>query len=140
MLVAYRTFPTWTYVYEPNLLPGTLDRHIDFAALNASETTFAVTAVDVEAGILTRFRNHGVSHKNKDANLRNPETDEGVEIRPRHILASASLAPAFPWTEIDGRLRAAESQLVASSVKRRWFSPPPVTLQSWSGGTRRSTR
>jgi hypothetical protein len=96
------TFPTWTYVYEPSLLPSTLERHVDFAALNASATMFAVTAVDVEAGILTRFRNRGVSHTNKDS-VRNPETDERVEIRPRHILASASLAPAFPWTEIDGR-------------------------------------
>jgi NTE family protein len=38
------TFPTWTYVYEPSLLPGTLERHVDFTALNASETTFAVTS------------------------------------------------------------------------------------------------
>ena len=97
------TFPTWTYVYEPSLLPGTLERHVDFRALNASETTFAVTAVDVEAGILTRFRNRGAAHKDKDPNVRKPETDEEVAIRPRHILASASLAPAFPWTEIDGR-------------------------------------
>ena len=63
----------------------------------------AVTAVDVEAGILTRFRNHGAAHTDKDPNVRKLETDERVEIRPRHILASASLAPAFPWTEIDGR-------------------------------------
>ena len=64
----------------------------------------AVTAVDVEAGILTRFRNHGAAHTDKDPNVRKLETDERVRgSRPRHILASASLAPAFPWTEIDGR-------------------------------------
>jgi len=97
------TFPTWTYVYEPNLLPGTLDRHVDFAALNASATTFTVTAVDVEAGILTRFRNRGAARKDKDSDALKPEADKRVEIRPRHILASASLAPAFPWTEVDGR-------------------------------------
>src|SRR5215207_7831385 len=50
-------FSTWTYVYEPSLLPRTLERHVDFAALNASETTFVATAVDVESGVLTRFRN-----------------------------------------------------------------------------------
>jgi len=27
------TFSTWTYVYEPSLLPRTLERHVDFAAL-----------------------------------------------------------------------------------------------------------
>jgi len=63
-----------------------------------------VTAVDVESGILTRFRNHGVIHKDKEREARKREKDEQVEIRPRHILASASLAPAFPWTEINGRL------------------------------------
>lgn len=97
------TFSTWTYVYEPSRLPGTLERHVDFAALNASETMFTVTAVDVESGILTRFRNRGAAYTDKDPNVRKLETDERVEIRPRHILASASLAPAFPWTEIDGR-------------------------------------
>src|SRR3954468_20406350 len=68
------TFPTWTYVYEPSLLPGTLERPVDFTALNASETTFAVTPVDVEAGILTRFRNRGAAHKDKGLNVRKPET------------------------------------------------------------------
>src|SRR3954468_19265740 len=97
------TFPTWTYVYEPSLLPGTLERHVDFTALNASATTFVVTAVDVESGTLIRFRNRGLAHKDKDPNVRKPEIDEEVVIRPRHILASASLAPVFPWTEIDGR-------------------------------------
>src|SRR5215207_3701215 len=83
------TFPTWTYVYEPSLLPGTLERHVDFTSLNGSATTFVVTAVDVESGILTRFRNRGLAHKDKDPNVRKPETDEEVVIRPRHILASA---------------------------------------------------
>src|SRR4051794_20646199 len=48
-------------------------------------------------------RNRGLAHKDKDPNVRKPEIDEEVVIRPRHILASASLAPAFPWTEINGR-------------------------------------
>jgi NTE family protein len=95
-------FSTWTYVYEPSLLLRTLERHVDFTALNASKTTFIVTAVDVESGFLTRFRNHGAAHEDKNLNARKREKDAKVEIRPRHILASGSLAPAFPWTEIDG--------------------------------------
>src|SRR3954452_21877346 len=95
-------FSTWTYVDEPSLLLRTLERHVDFAALNASKTTFIVTAVDVESGFPTRFRNHGAAHEDKTLNARKREKDAKVEIRPRHILASGSLAPAFPWTEIDG--------------------------------------
>lgn len=98
-------FTTWTYVYEPSLLPATLERHVDFKALNASATAYVVTAVEVETGVLTRFRNPGAVHKIKpaDAPARGREADAEVEIRPRHILASGSLAPAFPWTEVDGR-------------------------------------
>jgi len=96
-------FSTWTYVYEPSLLPRTLERHVDFAALNSSETTFVATAVDVESGVLTRFRNRGAARSDKDPQDRGLERDEVARIGPRHILASASLAPGFPWTEIDGR-------------------------------------
>ena len=64
-------------------------KHVDFAALNHSETDFVVTAVDVETGELKRFRNH-------------PRKDEKkVEITPRHVLASGSLPPQFPATPID---------------------------------------
>src|SRR5215813_2265171 len=41
------TAPTWTYVYDTRPLLVTLGRHVDFAALNASPTAFAVTAVEV---------------------------------------------------------------------------------------------
>ena len=84
------TVPTWTYVYDTRPLLVTLGRHVDFAALNASPTVFVVTAVEVVTGALRPFSNRP---------LRNlPAT----KIEPRHVLASGSLPPGFPWTEIDG--------------------------------------
>jgi predicted acylesterase/phospholipase RssA len=82
--------PTWTYVYDTRPLLATLGRHVDFAALNASQTVFVVTAVEVVTGALRPFSNRPLKHL--------PAT----KIEPRHVLASGSLPPGFPWTEIDG--------------------------------------
>ena len=84
------TAPTWTYVYDTRPLLVTLGRHVDFAALNASPTVFVVTAVEVVTGALQPFSNRPL--KNLSA----------TKIEPRHVLASGSLPPGFPWTEIDG--------------------------------------
>ena len=82
----------WTSYYETDPMLGTLGKHVDFAALNRSETVFVVTAVDVVTGELKRFRNR-------------PRKDEKkVEITPRHVLASGSLPPQFPALPVDGRL------------------------------------
>ena len=84
------TAPSWTYVYDTRPLLATLGRHVDFAALNASPTTFAVTAVEIVTGMVRVFANRPLGHV--------PAT----RIEPRHVLASGSLPPGFPWTEIDG--------------------------------------
>jgi NTE family protein len=84
------TAPSWTYVYDTRPLLVTLARHVDFAALNASATAFAVTAVEVVTGTLRAFVNQPLGKL--------PAT----KIEPRHVLASGSLPPGFPWTEIDG--------------------------------------
>jgi NTE family protein len=84
------TAPTWTYVYDTRPLLVTLGRHVDFAVLNASPTVFVVTAVEVVTGALQPFSNRPL--KNLSA----------TKIEPRHVLASGSLPPGFPWTEIDG--------------------------------------
>src|SRR4051812_24696587 len=94
--------PGWTYVYDTSPLMRTLERHVDFAALNASPTTFVVTAVDVVSGVLTRFRNRPHPQEGKDRPPPKREADHVCEVGSRHILASASLAPQFPWTEIAG--------------------------------------
>jgi NTE family protein len=83
-------FVNWTNYYDTDPMLGTLKKHVDFDALNASKTSFVVTAVDVACGELTRFRNH-------------PHKDEvKTEIGPRHVLASGSLPPGFPATAVDG--------------------------------------
>jgi NTE family protein len=80
----------WTSYYETEPMLGTLAKHVDFGALNASETAFIVTAVDVATGTLTRFSNRPGKDKKK------------VEVTPRHVLASGSLPPQFPATPING--------------------------------------
>src|SRR5262245_52883641 len=87
--------PTWTYLYDTHQLLQTLSDHVDFGALNAGRTAFVITAVDVESGVLTRFTNQNVGRTK-------PTT-----IEPHHVLASGSIPPQFPWTDIgssDGKV------------------------------------
>ena len=87
------SFATWTHVYDTRPLLPTLTRHVDFAELNASDTVFVVTAVDVESGVLKRFSNKKL------------DKTERTSIEPHHVLASGSLPPQFPWTDIkEGKL------------------------------------
>jgi NTE family protein len=83
--------PTWTYLYDTHQLLQTLSDNVDFGALNANKTAFVVTAVDVESGVLTRFTNQKVGDI------------EPTTIEPHHILASGSIPPQFPWTDISDR-------------------------------------
>jgi NTE family protein len=81
-------FLNWTNYYDTAPMLGTLAKHVDFNKLNASETAFIVTAVDVTSGELTRFRNK--PHKKQ----------KKITIGPRHVLASGSLPPGFPATVV----------------------------------------
>ncbi|MGD9922925.1 MAG: patatin-like phospholipase family protein [Pseudorhodoplanes sp.] len=85
-------FGTWTAYYNTRPLLNTLKRHVDFAAINRSDTTFVITAVNVESGELKRFCNRRLG------------SDEPCHITPKHVLASGSLPPQFPWTEIGQQL------------------------------------
>jgi NTE family protein len=78
----------WTNFYNTDPMLKTLPKHVNFGLLNASETAFVITAVDVSSGELIRFRNHPGPQEPK------------IEIGPRHVLASGSLPPAFPPTAI----------------------------------------
>lgn len=97
-------FWRWTSLYDTSLLEQTLDDCVCFDEINSPDapTTFIVTAVDVQEGTLRRFRN---KPKQVRAEADRPEeTDKPVLFEPKHILASGSLAPQFPWTEIGGDL------------------------------------
>jgi NTE family protein len=78
----------WTSYYTTSPMLKTLEKHVDFAALNASETYFMVNAVDIKSGELKRFCNRPL------------DDDPATTIEPRHVMASGSLPPQFPWTTI----------------------------------------
>src|ERR1044072_2246791 len=97
-------FWRWTSFYNTSLLEQTLRACVCFDEINSAgtPTTFIVTAVDVQSGILRRFRN---KPKQMRAEANRPEEkDKPVTFEPKHILASGSLAPQFPWTEVGGAL------------------------------------
>jgi NTE family protein len=82
------TMPTWKYLYDTHSLLQTLSQRVDFDLLNRNETALVITAVDVERGTLTWFANQTVG-------VIPPTT-----IEAKHVLASGSLAPQFPWVDI----------------------------------------
>jgi NTE family protein len=86
----YTFQPGWTYLYNTHALLQTLSHRVDFDLLNRSDTALVITAVDVETGQLTWFANRPVGEIAPTA------------ITAQHVLASGSLAPQFPWTDIAG--------------------------------------
>jgi len=64
---------------------ATLERLVDFDRINSGEMRFSVGAVDVTSGNFAYF--DSTTHK----------------INVEHVIASGSLPPGFPATEIDGR-------------------------------------
>jgi NTE family protein len=78
--------PGPTSFYDTAALRATLERFVDFDRINARETRFSVAAVNVKSGNFVYFDN--ARHR----------------IGPEHIIASGSLPPGFPPTEVDGEL------------------------------------
>ncbi|WP_374544920.1 patatin-like phospholipase family protein [Rhodoblastus sp.] len=70
--------------YDVSPLRQTLERLVDFDRINAKQTRLSVGAVNVRDGNFTYF--DSATHR----------------IDFRHIMASGSLPPGFPATEIDG--------------------------------------
>jgi NTE family protein len=70
--------------YDVTPLRGTLERLVDFDCINSNRMRFSVGAVNVRTGNFIYFDNR---------------TDH---IGPAHIIASGSLPPGFPATEIEG--------------------------------------
>lgn len=77
--------PTWTALLSTDPLRSTLVRHVDFDKLNESTVAFATSAIDVKTGRIQCFRNRG-----------------GAYVALDDIVASGSMPPGFPMTEIDG--------------------------------------
>jgi NTE family protein len=71
--------------YDNTPLKATLERLVDFDRLNAGELRFSVGAVDVCSGNFIYFDT--TTHR----------------ITTAHVMASGSLPPGFPATEIDGQ-------------------------------------
>jgi NTE family protein len=70
--------------YDVSPLHATLERLVDFDRINSGEIRFSVGATNVQTGDFAYFDN--TTHK----------------IEARHIVASGSLPPGFPATEVDG--------------------------------------
>jgi NTE family protein len=70
--------------YDVAPLQATLERLVDFDLINAGTTRFSVGAVNVRTGNFVYFDN--TTH----------------QIGSEHVIASASLPPGFPATEIEG--------------------------------------
>jgi NTE family protein len=70
--------------YDVTPLRSTLERLVDFDCINSNRMRFSVGAVNVRTGNFIYFDNR--MHR----------------IGPEHIIASGSLPPGFPATEIDG--------------------------------------
>src|SRR5262245_52750385 len=70
--------------YDVSPLKATLERLVDFDRINAGGTRLSVGAVNVRTGNFVYFDT--TTHR----------------ITPAHIIASGSLPPGFPATEIDG--------------------------------------
>jgi len=71
-------------LYDVSPLKTTLERLVDFDRINAREMRFTVGATKVKTGELVHFDN--MTHR----------------IGPAHVMASGSLPPGFPATEIEG--------------------------------------
>ena len=77
----------WTAFCDTSPMRATLNDVVDFNALNdVDKTRFCVTATNVTTGAQVYFEN------------------TKTRLTADHILASGSLPPAFPATEIDGEL------------------------------------
>ncbi len=70
--------------YDVTPLRATLERLVDFDLINAGAMRFSVGAVNVRTGNFVYFDN------------------AAYQIHPEHVIASGSLPPGFPATEIEG--------------------------------------
>lgn len=84
--VDYLTWPSWTYFYDTTPLRRTLEHLVDLEALadRSADPKLLISATNLKEGQISYFYSHD-HHLSLD-----------------HIMASGSLPPAFPMTEIYG--------------------------------------
>jgi len=70
--------------YDTEPLKATIERLVDFDRINAGPMRFSVGAVNIRTGNFAYFDT--TTHR----------------IKPEHVMASGSLPPGFPATEVDG--------------------------------------
>jgi predicted acylesterase/phospholipase RssA len=75
----------WTSFYDVGPMKELIARYVDFGALKASPVRLLIGAVNVTSGKMEVFDSY---------------VDD---LTPDHVIASGSLPPGFPWTEIDGK-------------------------------------
>lgn len=76
--------PDSTSFYDTTPVLATLERFADFDRINSGETRVSLGATNVATGNFVYF------------------DSEKIKLTPKHFLASGSLPPGFPATEIDG--------------------------------------
>lgn len=76
--------PDTTSFYDTTPVLSTLERFADFDRINSGETRVSLGATNVATGNFVYFDSHD------------------IKLTPKHVLASGSLPPGFPATEIDG--------------------------------------
>ncbi|MBF0422291.1 MAG: patatin-like phospholipase family protein [Magnetococcales bacterium] len=86
---------TQTHYAVTTLLEKTLNDLIDWDKLNQGPMHFAVTATNIETGLLEMFANFNVADEEAPGPIKPPP------IHALHILASGALPPGFPMVEID---------------------------------------
>ncbi|MCB0563834.1 MAG: patatin-like phospholipase family protein [Phaeodactylibacter sp.] len=82
----FTAWPFWTSIYDTSPLREILEKYIDFERLNKSKTKVAVTAANIRTGKVDVFDNHN------------------QKLTPDHIMASGSLPPGFPMTQVGTEL------------------------------------
>lgn len=95
----YLDLPRWTSLCSTAPMYTTLNRNVNFDQINnARHMRFAVTATNLQTGGPTTFSNHlaEAAHAESDGHLARRE-----RIDAAHIMASGSLPPGFPATEIE---------------------------------------
>jgi NTE family protein len=97
----YFDLPRWTSLCSTTPMLATLARTCDFEQINdPAHMRVAVTATDLQTGALSTFSNH-LEHGDKIVG--DNHTATRARIDPAHIMASGSLPPGFPATDIGGK-------------------------------------